>query len=384
MKTPLLIIGAGPFGLAAAAAARHARVEYLIVGIPMSFWHAHMPDGMILRSDCDWHLDPDNIHTIEAFLQTRHQVPADVEPLSIEFYREYASWFQREKKIEVTPASVLRLDQASADGYRYVARLEDGGSIAARNVLVAVGFEYFKKLPNELIALLPAGRFSHTCDLVDFSGLAGRSCLIVGGRQSAFEWAALIAEKGASNVHVCHRHESPSLEASDWSWVAAMLDEIERNPGWLRNMSAEERRELDRRFWQEGRLRLEPWLKPRVERASISLWPNRQVVASHGSSDGRLVVSLDSGDALTVDHVVLATGYEVDVGRVPFLADGNLLHEMKTTDGNPVLDESLQSSLPGLYLTSMMATRDFGPFFAFTVAARAAARIAMGAIARSS
>ena len=76
-QTPLLIIGAGPFGLAMAAYAQHQGIEHLVVGKPMDFWHAHMPRGMYLRSACDWHLDPLNVHTIERYLTTRHLTRTD-------------------------------------------------------------------------------------------------------------------------------------------------------------------------------------------------------------------------------------------------------------------------------------------------------------------
>ena len=64
-ETDLLIVGAGPFGLAIAAQAAHDRIEHLIVGKPMEFWRQNMPKGMFLRSACDWHLDPLDVHTIE-------------------------------------------------------------------------------------------------------------------------------------------------------------------------------------------------------------------------------------------------------------------------------------------------------------------------------
>ena len=67
--TNLLIIGAGPFGLAVAAQAAHEGVEHVIVGKPMEFWLRNMPKGMLLRSACDWHLDPLNVHTIETYLR---------------------------------------------------------------------------------------------------------------------------------------------------------------------------------------------------------------------------------------------------------------------------------------------------------------------------
>ena len=47
---PLLIVGAGPFGLSLAAYARRHGIEYLMVGRPMHFWEANMPHSMLLRS----------------------------------------------------------------------------------------------------------------------------------------------------------------------------------------------------------------------------------------------------------------------------------------------------------------------------------------------
>src|ERR1041385_6687120 len=44
------IIGAGPYGLSAAAHLRAAQTEVRIFGKPMDFWRNGMPDGMVLRS----------------------------------------------------------------------------------------------------------------------------------------------------------------------------------------------------------------------------------------------------------------------------------------------------------------------------------------------
>ena len=41
----------------------------------------------------------------------------------------------------------------------------------------------------------------------------------------------------------------------------------------------------------------------------------------------------------------------------------------------PLLDEHLQSNIPGLFMTSMLAVRDFGPFLAFTGSVRASAKL---------
>ena len=48
-ETDLLIIGAGPFGLAVAAQASHLGIYHVVVGKPMEFWRRNMPTGMYLR-----------------------------------------------------------------------------------------------------------------------------------------------------------------------------------------------------------------------------------------------------------------------------------------------------------------------------------------------
>ena len=63
------------------------------------------------------------------------------------------------------------------------------------------------------------------------------------------------------------------------------------------------------------------------------------------------------------------------IDQVPFLARGNILDALVTRNGFPVLDEHFQTNIPRLFMTSIAATQDFGPFFAFTVAARTSAKL---------
>jgi cation diffusion facilitator CzcD-associated flavoprotein CzcO len=376
-STDLLIIGAGPFGLALAAHARHLGLDYLIVGEPMRFWRAHMPARMLLRSACDWHLDPEGVDTIHAFLRARGQTPADVEPLARDFYLEYAGWFQAQKQIAPLPVFVERLDAIDTGGDRFVATLAGGGTITARHVVLAIGFEHFARIPDDLRSLLPPDRIQHTCHAVDFNGVREQRCLIVGGRQSAFEWAALMAEAGAAAVHVVYRHDTPAFTESDWSWVGRLVDGLLDNPGWYRGLTQAEKDDLGQRFWAEGRLKLEPWLAPRVQRDPVRLWPRTRVTSCHTQNGAvKITLTSDSGsEDVEVDRVVFATGYAVDISRVPLLARGNVLPQLRIENGFPALDDGFQTSVPGLFITSMPATRDFGPFLAFTVSVRTSARL---------
>jgi cation diffusion facilitator CzcD-associated flavoprotein CzcO len=275
--TELLIIGAGPFGLAVAARASYLGIDHVIAGRPMEFWRRNMPAGMYLRSACDWHLDPQNVHTIEKFLQERGQTPQDVEPLSLDFYLSYAEWFQRQKQISPLPVHVERLEFTNN---HFIATTHDGDTIKARNVVIAPGFKHFPHVPAELKLRLPAGRYVHTCDFVDFSAARNQRYLIVGGRQSAFEWAALLLEAGAGAVSVVHRHDSPAFKTADWSWVNPIVENIGADPNWFRRLSEAEKAEVNHRLWAEGRLKVEPWLEARLNDDRVRILPRTEVLSA--------------------------------------------------------------------------------------------------------
>jgi thioredoxin reductase len=376
IHTNLLIVGAGPFGIAAASLARDRGLDHLMVGRPMAFWRENMPAGMYLRSAADWHLDPAAVCTIERFLGTQGVTRTEAEPLSLQRYLQYADWLQTQKGLQAVDDRVTVLHGAEGTPARFRAAMASGDVVTADAVLLAIGFRFFAHAPLELVSGLAAGRWAHTCDLVNLERLRGERCLVLGGRQSAFEWAALLREAGAASVHVVHRHDSPRFAEADWSWVAPLVERFEHEPGWYRSLPATEREVLDHRLWCEGRLKVEPWLQARCETEDIIVWPRTQAVSSRESPDGA-VVEFDNGTSVAFDRIVLATGYKADLARVPFLASGNLLPLVACDNGRPLLDDTLQTTVRGLFVTSFLATRDFGPFFAFTVAARTSARLVM-------
>jgi cation diffusion facilitator CzcD-associated flavoprotein CzcO len=374
--TPLLVVGAGPYGLATAARARERGIETVVVGKPLGFWTDHMPAGMFLRSGFDWHLDAAGVHTFEAFAESRNLRPVDVDPIPIDMFIEYATWFQAQKQLTVRERMVRALERG--DG-RFVATLEDGSQITAEHVVAAPGNGYFAQLP-PWAAEVPEGVGVHTSEFVRFDDAAGQRVVIVGGRQSAYEWAALFGEHGAARIDLVHRHDVPRFERVSWSFVDDYVDATIKIAGWWRSLTPTERDAISRRFWEVGRLTLEWWLPPRLTGDRFHRWPETQVVAAV-SEDDVVVVTLSNGERIAADRVVYATGYKVDVAGVPYLAP--LLSEMAVVDGFPVLDDDFQSSVPGLYVPGFAATRDFGPFFGFTKACPAAATIIVDGLLRN-
>lgn len=367
-KTSLLVVGAGPYGLAAAARAQESGINTVVVGRPLGFWADHMPADMFLRSGVDWHLDAAGVHTFEAFIEEQGLLSSELDPIPIGVFLDYATWFQGQKQLTIRDTFVSALEQR---GTQFVASLEDGSQIGAERVVAAPGCGYFAHVP-EWAAELPAGLGSHTSDCVRFDELAGQRVLIVGGRQSAYEWAALLGEHDVGRVDIVHRHDVPRFERVSWHFVDDYMEATMSIPGWWRSLPLTDREQIGRQFWEVGRMTLEWWLAPRLTGPRFHLWPNTQVIGAI-SQHGATMVTLSSGKRLSVDNVIFATGYEAELENVPYLHP--VISDIAVVDGFPMLDENFQSSMPGLYFPGFVASRDFGPFFGFTKACPVAATL---------
>jgi FAD-dependent urate hydroxylase len=377
VDTQLLVVGAGPYGLSTAAFALEHDINTLVLGRPMDFWRTNMPSGMFLRSGLDWHLDAAGIHTLEAYLEERGIAVGDVDPIPIGVFLDYAEWFRTVKGIEVREKLTVDLDKR--DG-RFTATLESGEQIVADAVVCAPGIRHYTTVPG-WASDVPPGRAAHTCDLVRFDDVAGQRVLIVGGRQSAYEWAALAREHGAARIDIVHRHDVPRFERVSWSFVDDHVQRTLSVPGYWRNLATSQQNEIMQRFWAVGRLTLEHWLAPRLDWEGIHRWPNVEVVRCGAAASGEdLVVELSDSQQLDVDRVIFACGYRADLSRVPYLA--TVLDRVEIRDGFPTLDEAFGCTLDGLYITGFSATRDFGPFFGFVKGSPASATLIVGDLRR--
>ena len=374
-RTDLLVIGAGPYAYAAAACARQHGIDVRVVGQPMAFWREQMPAGMFLRSGPDWHLDAGGEHTFEAFFEDRGMRRADFDPIPIEVFLHYTEWFRERKSLEVDERLVASL--AKPDGV-FEATMEDGSTITADKVLAVPGVRHFANLPAWYDAV-PADRRAHTSELVAFERMAGARVVVVGGRQSAYEWAALLSDHDAEQVDVVHRHATPTFEKVSWAFVDPHIEQTLRHRGWWRHLPVDEQQAIGSRFWQVGRLTLEPWLVPRMPRDVVTSHPGCEVTEVVVGDD-KTTLRLSDGSTLIADFVVFASGYKADLARVPYL--GPVLDRVSVTDGFPDLSEGFETSLAGLSMTGFVATRDFGPFFGFTKGCPASAQIAVAEMLR--
>ena len=375
----IAIIGSGPYGLSAAAHLLAARPgsSLRIFGEPMSFWDTHMPVGMFLRSP--WVAsnlsDPRGELTLDAFkAESGGQFEA---PVPLEQFVAYGRWFQARAVPDVDRRQVARAE-STAGSFRLT--LDDGNEVIARRLVVAAGIAAFPRVPEPFRELTP-DLVSHSSEHRDLRRFAGQRVMVIGAGQSALESAALLHEAGAEVellarapfvrwLHAgARRHRWPigPLLYAPPDVGPAGLSQIVARPGLFRSFP---------RRWQDrwGPRSIRPaganWLKARLESVPVH---TQRAVASAARSDGHVRLQLDDGTAKEVDHVMLGTGYRVELSRYPFL-DPAMLASVRTADGYPVLDTGFESSLPGLHFIGAPAAWSFGPLMRFVAGAEFASR----------
>jgi hypothetical protein len=103
-------------------------------------------------------------------------------------------------------------------------------------------------------------------------------------------------------------------------------------------------------------------------------------VASAASVGERIKIRLDDGIERTVDHVLLGTGYRVDVSKYDFFSPG-LAKGIDCFRGYPRLGEGLEASVPGLHFLGAPAVWSFGALMQFVVGTHYASRALLRCVA---
>jgi cation diffusion facilitator CzcD-associated flavoprotein CzcO len=237
--------------------------------------------------------------------------------------------------------------------------------------VVAAGIRPFAQRPIQF-SELPPSLATHSVEHSDLGKFAGQQVIVVGGGQSAFESAALLSECGAevelimreAQVRWLHRsgllHQEPisrllyapsDVGPAGMSWLVAMPDAFRRLPRDMQNRIA----------YRCIRPAASDWLRPRV--GNVRITAGRNVIAARPKGN-RAELDLDDGTGRAADHVLLATGYSIDVTHYPFLAP-RLLQRLHRAGGYPILSDGFESSIPGLHFIGASSAWSFGPVMRF-------------------
>ena len=384
------IIGAGPYGLAVAAHLRAAKIPIRVFGEALSFWRQNMPAGMKLRSP--WiatHIaDPAGRHQLDDYYrEAGMEIP---KLLPVESFTYYGRWFQQRVVPDLDSRAVVHVAKLD-DGFRLA--LEDGESFFARHVVMATGLLGHEYRPAQFDGL-PRALVSHSCEHTDSERYRGKRVAVIGRGQSACESAALLHEAGADVEIICRGdlvwNADPDERGSLRKTVRAVLGNMlippsqvgpfpcnwaNETPGLLRRLTQGQR---DR--WNEYNLRATAilWLRPRLRDIPVS--QRRHILGARRDGD-RIAVTLDNGTR-HFDHVLLATGYRIDVDRMSILQEPVRRHIVRHR-GLPVLSGGFESSVEGLHFVGASAVASFGPLLRFIAGAGFAARRITRAVIRA-
>jgi len=381
----ITVVGSGPYGLATAAHLRARHIPLRVFGEPMAGWHSHMPKGMFLKSSplsSSIAAPEPGFEFADFRIAQGGEPPSELEPIAVSEFVRYGLWFQRHWAADLEHTAVQRIDAATGGEFRIT--LESGEEFDSPAVVVAAGVVPYAHIPPVFTPLVADGLASHTADHSDFSRFAGRQVAIVGAGQSALESAALLHEAGALPTIVTR---APSISFGPPPRTRTLAQRSLRKrvmypnsllgTGWplaacshgpmaYRHLPVRARDHfLHTVLGPSGAW----WLRHRIDGHLPVLCGRRVRSASlHGAHGARLEVVTADGtpESILADHVLIGTGYRVDIGRLTMLSP-QLRRDVRTVSGAPSLSADLESSVPGLFFTGLTAAPTFGPLLRFVV-----------------
>lgn len=373
------IIGAGPYGLSLAAHLGAAGVDFRIFGRPMTSWRENMPFGMMLKSDgfASNLSAPDAQSTLKAWCAERG-VEYDDEyiPVPLKVFVEYAAWFQKRYVPGLEEQQVVSLAKSRRG---FTLWLDNGTSLEAANVVLAVGINWFQHIP-ETLRDLPGELLSHSFGHQALPQFAGKRVLVLGAGASAVNAAVMAQEDGVdvalvTRVPEVQFHTPPDPDAVSWlkaithpssgigpGWRSFLCSNaprlFRRMPDAMRLRATSRHLGPESGWYMRGKLKAQQYLGHSIEGARID--GGRAVLIARDSEGGKVEIA--------ADHIIAATGFRPDLRRLPFL-DSSLREQITHLEQTPRLSDNFETSVPGLYTLGLLAANSFGPLLRFMVGA---------------
>lgn len=381
------VIGAGPYGLSAGVHLKAKGITACVFGEPMEFWAHKMPEGMLLRSPrvASSLSDPDRAFTLEAYEAASKREPCA--PVPLDTFVEYGKWFRHQLGSDLDQRTVQRVDR-DQPGFRLT--LQDGTEIRSAIVVIAAGIGPFRKKPAVFQDLSPRQAI-HCYEGREVRKFAGKRVVVIGAGQSALESAALLHEANAQVEVIARQAEFRWIGQHSWLHhmgpLSSMLysshdvgplglSRLVAYPKLVSHIPLGIRDKIRTRAVRAAGSR---WLPARL--ANVKMTRGSSIVEAKTSGD-EVTLKIDDGSERRVDHVLLGTGYQVDISRYDFLPQ-ELTRDIKQFDGYPQLAGGFRSSVPGLHFIGATAARSFGPLLYFVAGTEFASRELASNLSRS-
>src|SRR5208282_3009817 len=380
------IIGAGPYGLSVAPHLKRKGIPFRIFGRPMDSWLAHMPKGMMLKSDgfASNIYDPEDQFPLRKFCAERGiEYSDDRIPVRLDTFAAYGLAFKERMVPELEDRVVVDLERVP-DGFRL--GLEDKETVIAQRVVLAVGITHFEYVPGNLTHL-PPEYVSHSYRHHDLEPFRGHKVVVIGAGSSALDLAGLLHDSDA-DVHLVARTKALKFHSMPPGKPRALWQRVRHpksglGPGLRSRFFANAPGMF---YYFPERLRLEAvrrtlgpsggWFSKEKVVGRVPLLLG-YTLTNANIQDGKVHLQLRGEDGaereIVAEHVIAATGYKVDMRLLKFLSP-EIRSKVRTVQGSPVLSSTFESSIPGLYFVGLAAANSFGPVMRFAFGAGYAAQ----------
>ncbi|MFI1938556.1 flavin-containing monooxygenase [Streptomyces purpureus] len=316
---PVYVIGAGPGGLAVAAALRRRGVRAVV-----------LEKSDAVGASWRGHYDRLRLHT------TRRLSALPGMPIP----RSFGRWVSRDNLMRyletyadlheleiVTGVEVSRVERAEPSGQpgsrgpEWVLHATGGRRLTGRAVVVATGYNHTPRLPEWPGLPSYEGEFLHASSYRNAAPYAGKDVLVVGVGNTGAEIAVDLAEGGAARVRLAIRTAPHIVRRSTAGWPAQRSGILVRRlPAWFVDRAGAVLGRISVPDLSErGLPRPETGLLSRARQgavpvqdvgliAAVRTGRVEPVAAVEAFKDGKVV--LTDGEHLAPDVVIAATGYE--------------------------------------------------------------------------
>ena len=320
------IVGAGPYGLSAAAhLGAIDGLDVRIFGPPMSFWERNMPAGMLLRSP--WVASnlshPGRRFTLDEYRDDTEQ--AFGSPVPLDRFVDYGRWFQRQTVPGLDGRTVRRVEARTATGSSSSSRTASRCARAAWSSPPGSPPSPTARRCSTRSARGSCRTPSSTATCAPSTAGGSSSPAAARARSSRPRCCARPARTPRSSSASATSTGSRAAGSTGCRAVSSMLyawpdvgpagvSHLVARPALWRRMPRERQDRLARRAIRPAGA---AWLVPRLRDVPIRTGVE---IAGAEASAGRLRLRLSDGSEVTADHLLLGTGYRVDVARYAFLA----------------------------------------------------------------
>ncbi|MDG2533038.1 NAD(P)/FAD-dependent oxidoreductase [Sphingomonas sp. HITSZ_GF] len=246
----------------------------------------------------------------------------------------YLRWFRAALKLPVRNDAKLERIEPIGGGFRL--HLAGGEVLAARKVVLATGIQGGGHWHTpDFVRALPAHRFAHTSEAIDYDALAGKRIAILGGGASAFDNAGTALEAGAAAVEVHVRRDAlPEVNPIRFMEASGM---IPRYPA----LDDAAKYEVMRSFFERNQPPTVDMFERAAAHPGFALHTGSPWLSVEETGEG-VVVTTPNG-CFTYDFLVLSTGLVTDPALRPELAEvqGEIARwgdRFAAPDPMPVLD----------------------------------------------